>query len=504
MYTGPITGPPRWPAREYMAALADTQLLTTRGGRQEVCRYNPLIFGLVYFPHLMIRGDVIHMNDVHTDLARWGGTWAKPVTEPGENRHAWIAPRGSAKSTWMLNILPLWACAFGHRRFIAMFGITEKAITATHMKNLINAIRSNDLLRFDYPTFCSPKPGTTATRAEYQSDNGTKIVAAGVNEGYLGMNRDGARPDTILLDDMDDAEGKHSAGTTASRLATIRQGIFGMNPRAIVGWAGTVPARGSLCDDLVRDAIGEVTVDWVRETKFQTHYYPAIMTDPDGSQRSLWPVEWDLDWMLSQRGIRDFELNFMNRPPSNASGTFWSQQHFVYGIPSSWLFSDYAMWIDPAVTNNTSSDFTGIAIAGYAEHIQKVGVLMSGNIKVTPEGLKRQVHGALSRFYPLGLRKISVEKNQGGLYLKSALAGLDREFPGLKIELPHSDRGKAVEFAEAFTHYERGRVRHSQQFRVAESQMMLFPDPSQHDDCGEAIVRVVNKLLAHLPTLAAA
>lgn len=510
MFTAHIDGPPGWPAHEYMEALRSGTLLATRGQRQEICRYNPLIFQLLYMPKLRAhnsfpdRESAVYLNDLHVELARWGGTWARERTLPAGNRHAFIAPRGIGKSTVGLNGLPIWAACFGHRRFIAMFGLTEKAITNTHMKNLTNQIRNNDLLRFDYPNFCTPKPGTTATKSEYQSNNGTKIVAAGVNEGYLGMNRDEARPDVILLDDMDDAEGKFSPHTTADRLATIRQGIFGMDARADVGWFGTVPARGSLCDDLVRHGLGEADVEWVRETQFKTHYYPAIMDNPDGSQRSLWEAEWELEWMLSQRGIRDFELNFMNRPPSNASGTFWQQHHFLYGIPNGWLFSRWIMWIDPAVTNNTSSDYTGIAISGYAENVQKVAVAMSGNIKVTPEGLKRNVDMALARFYPLGLREIHVESNQGGTYLRSALAGLERKYPGIRITLPRSesDRGKAVEFAEAFGHYEQGRVRHSQQHRVAEDQMMVFPN-GRNDDCGEAVVRSVNVLLAHLPKLVA-
>lgn len=515
MYRGPIAGPPGWPAHEYEDALND-RAMGRKEYRQEISYRNPLIFGLLYcaeFGDLMLRHvdaldegspKAVFMNDVHVDIARWGSSWMRKDTQPGDNRHAWIAPRGSAKSTWLLTVLPLWAAVFQHRNFIAMFGMTKKAITKSHMVNLINHIRGNDLLRFDYPNFCTPAPGTVATQSEYQSINGTTIVAAGIGEGVLGLNRGGARPDTILFDDLDDAEGDFSPTTTASRLATMRQGILGMTPRAVVGWAGTVPTRGSLCDQLVRHELGESVVPWVEETKFRTHYYPAIMTDRDGSQRSLWPIEWDLKWMLSQRGIRDFELNFMNRPP-NAGSTFWEQRHFVYGIPRGWMFSRYVMWVDPAVTNNTKSDFSGIAVVGYAENVRKAGVMMSGNLKVSPEQLKVNVRHALLQFYPLGLREIMVESNQGGTFLRTALSGLESEFPGIKITLPRSEsnRGKAVEFAEAFTHYQRERVRHSQQFRVAEEQLMMFPN-GRNDDCGEAIVRGVNEILAHMPKLAAA
>ena len=502
-YQGLIVGPPGWPAHEYMDALSSREMNALDPAyRHLVCRNNPLIFGLTYFPEKMIRDGAIYMNDVHTEMARWGGTWARSDPQPAGNRHAWIAPRGAAKSTWLLNILPLWACVFSHRRFVAMFGISKDAITKTHMRNLVGAIRENDLLRHDYPTFCTPRAGTTATLSEYQSDNGTKIVAAGVNEGYLGMNRDGVRPDVILLDDMDDAAGKFSPEVTADRLATIRQGIFGMNVKADVGWAGTVPVRGSLCDDLVRHCVGELDVEWVRDTQLTTHYYPAIMTDANGRQRSLWPVEWDLGWMLSQRHLSEFQLNFMNRPPS-ASGIFWEQRHFNYDVPASSQISRLIMWVDPAVTNHEKSDFTGICVAGYAENTRRAIVMKAANIKVTPEGLKRQVGAALRLYYPRGLREIMVEKNNGGEYLRNALSGLEVEFPGIKITLPRSEsnRGKPVEFAEAFAHYEKDRVRHSQQFRVAEDQMMVFPH-GRNDDCADAVVRAVNVLLAHMPKLA--
>ena len=499
-----VFGPPGWPVGEYMEVLNSRQVKTSKGYRQSICERNPILFGLIYYARperLLWQDGNIYLNDMHISVARGARRWARKDLKPHEVREATIGPRGAAKSMWLATILPTWAAVFGHRRFMALFGSTQALMKATHFKNLVDDIRENDLLRHDYPRFCSPLPGAgSVTTDQYLSENGSIILARGFDQRNLGLNIRGFRPDYFAIDDPEADDGNFTLAAKTKRLKTIRQGILGMNPKAVVQWVGTTTAYGSLAHDLVRDAVGESTADWVRETEFKTAHYPAIMVDPaTGTERSLWPVMWDLEYLRSQRGIYDFELNLMNRPPSTG-GTMWAQRHFVYGVPKSWDFSRYVLRIDPAVTSKATSDYTGIAVGGFAANVRKAAVLMSASIRVSPEGLKRNVELCLAR-YP-EIREIQVEGNQGMDYLSHALQGLPRH---LRITLPRSDPGqsKAVRFGKAFTHYERGRVVHASQFRVAEDQMKSFPN-GQFDDGADAVCGAVNELLAHLPTAATA
>jgi phage terminase large subunit-like protein len=492
-----VTGPPGWPAQEYVDAL-DGQAMGRKSYRHTICKYNPLLFSLLYFPHRMMTRDPdgakrVHLNDLNTDGARRAVAWSRTDIGLGEIRQATVAPRGGAKSTTMMNNAA-WAMAFGHLNFIALFGATAKAISTTHFTNIKKEFAENELLRYDFPNLTTPSRKPTAF--EYRASSGRIMVAKGLDESNLGLNIDNMRPDGLFIDDPEKDEGNHSLRYKEKRLATFRQAVLGMNLRAVVQWMGTTTAYNCLAHDLVRDAVDESTADWVRELKMKTFYYPAIMTNPDGSQRSLWPSMWPLEYLLEHRGERDFELNLMNRPLSG-KGTMWRQEHIKYGIPAGWDISRRIIRIDPAVTSKTTSDFTGICVAGYASNVRRVAIEDAHAIRVSPEGLKRNVEMALQR-WP-GIREIQVEGNQGGEYVARALAGLPRH---IRVSLPRSSSGKSkhtagkdVRFGVAFGHYEKGLVRHAGQFRVVEDQMFSFPDPSVHDDGADAVVGAVNELL---------
>lgn len=497
-YRGPVHGPPWWPATEYMAALHNGGMdADNPSWRHNLCRHNPLIFGLIYFGDTLLRhhsDGEIHLSDLHCDIARWGRRWAEPNLAAYAERVSFIGPRASAKSSWLCVVVPVWAMAFQHRRFVALFGNTSKQIATTHFANIRRAFKGNDLLRHDFPNLCQSLDGPgTDTADTYQSRNRTILVARGLDESTLGLNINGQRPDSILLDDPEKDEGNFSVRQKTKRLATLRQGILGMSPRAVVGWAGTTTAHGSLAHDLVRHAVGELTASWIAETGFQVRYYPAIMTDPHGAERSLWPAEWDLAWLRAQRGISDFELNFMNRPLS-PSGALWQPHHFLYDIPAGWDISWRIMYIDPAVTSNATSDFTGLAVGGYAANARGIAIEHANAVRVTPEGLLRNVVSALDA-YP-DIREVFVEANNGHDYLTHALEPVLHR---IKLRTPSAHESKSVRFNAAFRHYERGRVRHRQQFRLPEDQMMAFPDATVNDDGADAIAGLVNELAKRMP-----
>jgi len=503
-----ITGPPWWPAHEYVTAL-DGRDIRRQDNRYAMCRNNPLLFGLLYFPHLMLQRDPrdpaaperIYLSDLHCDMAKSAVRWARDDIGIGEIRDAWIAPRGAAKSTWLLVILVIWALAFGHLRFIVLLGSTRKAIADTHFKNLVDELTGNELISFDFPNLTSPerKPQTS----EYRAGNGTVVIARGLDESNLGLNIKSMRPDGLFIDDPEADEGNFSLTKKDKRIATIRQAVLGMNLRAVVQWAGTTTAYNCLAHDLVRSAVGEDTSEWVAETGFRCHYYPVIITDGGTTQRSLWPVMWPMSYLLEHRGERDFELNLMNRPLTN-SGTMWTQDSFVYGIPESWArgFSRYLLRIDPAVTSKATSDYTGMCVAAYSSSARSVGILMANAVRVDPDGLRTNAELALAQFPEI--REIQVEGNQGMDYVARVLHGLPKH---IKVTLPRSAAGKdasvaskATRFGVAFNYYQRGIVRHAHQFRIVEDQMLGFPNAA-FDDGADAVVGAVNELLHHLPKL---
>lgn len=495
----PLLGPPWWPRHEYLEALRHPGTVADRGYRQRLCRNNPLIFGLIYFAGswLLSPRGTVELNDLQCDMCRVANRFGRP-TRAGEHRYGILGPRGSGKSQWA-QIIALWATIFGHRQFVAFFGMASSHIRDTHFASMREQIHNNKLLQHDYPNFCSPATGPgTDTVSQYISRTGATLIARGVDEANLGLNIRGSRPDLVILDDIQGDAGNFTDEQKQKRLRTVRQGILGMDGavRMAVLYLGTTVAWGCITHDLVRAAVAEYEAEWVAETGFKSAYYPAIIED-DGEMRSLWPVAWSLEELLELRGTLDFELNKMNRPMA-AGGTMWQPHHFVYDVPKSWMYSRYVCWVDPAVTNKTTSDYTGIAVAGYAEHVRSVAVLSSGHDRYTPDQFTEHMDTVLTRFYPRGLREIKVENNQGGDYVAHTLGPLKRKYPGLHVATPNTSHDKAYYFGTAFTHYERGKVRHAQQFRVAEDQMLRFNQGSgpKNDDAADAVVRAVCELLA--------
>jgi hypothetical protein len=497
-----LVGPPDWPLDEYAGALRHSGLRTSTY-RRWLAEKSPLIFGLIYFADSWLRMPMgnVELNDLHCDVARVGNRLRHPTPSKG-HRYAVVGPRGGAKSTWM-DIVTLWTLIFGHRRFAIVFGMSASIVCSSNFDRIRSELASNPWLQRDYPQFCLPAAGPGNDRAgTFVSRTGAILAARGVTQAFQGLNIRSERPDLVVLDDIQGDGGDYTEAQKEKRLRTIQQGILGMDgaTRAAVFYLGTTVAYGCLTHDLLRHSLGEMESEWAAELGFETAYYPAIIDDPGEEMRSLWPGVWPLEELLAQRGEVVFELTKMNRPIA-AGGTTWQPRHFIYGIPTSWVWDELLCWVDPAVTNNNGSDYTGIAVAGRSQ-LQTVGVLESLNVKVSPEEFRETMRSVLYRFYPLGLRAIKVENNQGGMYVAAQLAGLELEFPGIHITQPHTEQGKAYHFGLCFGHYEKQRVRHARVFRVAEDQLMRSNQKQRNDDAADSVARCVNELLSHLPALA--
>jgi len=241
---------------DYVRKRYPKDAITYSAARIRQTKRDPLLFGLTYFgSHLESEetGHEISFSDFHLDLAEHAKTWMDK-TGPMENRRAWVAARGSGKSTWLFPILPPWGLAHGHRKYVAAFADTATQ-AETHLKSLKMELDTNELLRFDFPAFCSPSLRPDGrTVADDQSltvrANDAVFMAKGIDSSALGAKVGSQRPDCILFDDIEPDEANYSPAQKASRLATITQAVFPMNTSAVVTFAGTVTMPGSVIHDL--------------------------------------------------------------------------------------------------------------------------------------------------------------------------------------------------------------------------------------------------------------
>lgn len=490
----------------------DPRLLDSREGRVALTALDPLLFGLLYFPHHLKGADgSIILSDLHVEWCGRAKQWViHDDHRPRTNRTAEVSPRNSGKSTWWFLILPTWAGAHGHRRFVAAF--SDSATQAeTHLATFRHELETNALLRQDFPDLCRP---ARKARGTAESDNVSMYIAVsrfvfaarGVDTKSLGLKVGDQRPDLIVGDDIEPGEENYSPALKDKRLGALIDSILALNEFAAVVLVGTVTMPDSIIHDLVRSITQPREAPaWIRDQNFVCHYYPALITDPvTGEKRSIWPEKWSLDYLLSIEHTLDFLKNFMN-DPRGRDGEYWKDTDFTIGtLPN---MGSQLLSIDPAVTAKSSSDDTAIAVIGCQR--ERVEIIDSKPVVVEPkkcavlyaEARRVQVGAPLREWviavlteFPY-IRGVLIETNQGGDAWHEILHDL-----GVPIETVHNHVPKEVRAARLLARYQTDRVVHAKRFPKAEGQMVGFPK-APYDDLVDAIGNGVAKYLGQ-PKLA--
>lgn len=463
------------------------ELLTFSEGRKELTKYDPMLFALVYLPHhLQNAQGEITLSEFHVELAEYGKSWIHKPTLPKQNRDAFIAPRECGKSTWIFLILPMWAAAHGHVKFIAAF--SDAASQAeTHLMTFKNELEGNEYLQEDYPDLCKPKIVASSGRA--MASNSWRIIqsndfifdANGIDTNSLGKKVFGQRPDLIILDDIEKGEKNYSEYQAGQQKNTVFDDIAPMNIYARMIFVGTTTMPNSVMDQFRKygEGYADPELNWITDQNVKVHYYPAIMPNDDGSERSVWPEKWPLDWLQSQRHLRDFAKNYMNRPV-NTDGTFWANEDVE--IEELEDYGNTIISIDPAVTKNKISDFTGIAVLSRgisSDGKNNIYVRHAEQVKMSPSEIADRV-ASLVDIYDAGV--VYVEVNQGGDLWKDVFKHIPAKYRSKTQHLSKQIRaGKALNF------YQQKKVKHTAHFPVLEEQMWAFPKIS-HEDVLDAVV----------------
>lgn len=475
---------------------------------------DPVAFSVLYLSHhLKDSNGRVTFSEVHYEWARIAESW-RGATEPQENRHAFIAPRETGKSTWWFLVLPLWAAANGIRRFVVAFAHADSQATG-HLATFKRELDTNTLLRADFPDLCEPaRKQTGTTLADRQgmlhTSDGFVFAARGVDTASLGLKVGETRPDLLIFDDIEPDEARYSPDLAKKRLGTIQDALLPLNIRAAVVMVGTVTMPGSIMHQLVRVAGGaeDEELAWIRDEKIVPHHHVPILDNDDGTQRSMWPEKWPIEWLLSIAHTRSYAKNYKN-DPMGRDGDYWTSDDFEYGT----LGIEATRWIlqlDPAVTTKGTSDYTGWAVVAYRPPSQGNGivhvadgkirairakpmveVVASGKVRLVGEALRSFVLRKLEEYERI--KAVRVEVNQGGELWYTVLHSLPA-----KLLVHTSNESKEVRFAYALDLYQRGHVFHRERMRELEEQMVSFPK-APYDDIADAAVCGVLFFLNEVP-----
>jgi predicted phage terminase large subunit-like protein len=360
--------------------------------------------------------------------------------------------------------------------------------------NFKQELNNNDLLREDFPEFVEPMRKSGIGKAIMDNRNGVRqqngfiFQARGVDSSVLGANIDGLRPEVLLFDDVEPPESNYGPTELKKRLATIRSSHFYLNNFAIVAFVGTTTMPNSLIDQMrkvgdfaevydgepvmFKDSLEE-DLRWVVEERIQPHYYPAVLTDDEGNETSLWPEMWDLSDWDDIRNTREFHMNMMNRPISGKDG-YWTDNDIELDVVD---YGKTILSIDPAVTTARRSDYTAMVVISKGKD-RKVYVRHAEQVKMDSDGIKERAK-ALVADYGVGL--VLVEVNQGGSLWKQVFKDM-----GLPIRYVQQRVKKEVRIAQAADLYKKNRVLHARHFPQLEEQMLAYPNVG-HDDLVDAL-----------------
>jgi hypothetical protein len=445
--------------------------------RIRVTKNDPLLFALTYMVHHLRSQETqfkLSFAEFHLDLLEQAKGWLRKPKRPREYRDCYVAPRGVGKSTWLFCILPIWAAAHGHVKFIAAFSDSADQ-SKNHLATIRGEFDTNDLLVQDFPLLCTPKvrrtggslaKKTVSARVDkIEQANDFVMLAKGSGTAARGMKVGNRRPDLLILDDIEPGEEKYSEAVMRFRLRWMLETVFHLNEFARVVIVGTVTAPGSIMHQLVESVLhpSEATPEWIKDQNVVVHYYAPILLNDDGSERSAWPTKWPLDYLKQHEHTQDYKKEFLNQPV-NLAGDYWTEDDFVYAQNQT-IFD--VLCIDPATTSKRTSHETGLAILGWDPEHKQVVVKYSTKVRLAPSRLREAVLWHLEQFPEVGL--VQVESNQGGETWNAILHDLPA-----RVVLTWSEINKELRFMRLLNNYQRGRVVHYKPLRALESEMCSY------------------------------
>ena len=136
------------------------------------------------------------------------------------------APRSHAKSTYLSKAFPVHEIAFRRRKYAIIISETPD-VSTKNMEWIRNQLKFNRKFREDFGPLLSPKDqsniidNSSAFIASHPDGDSRKqlslVEAASTGQALRGRNWNGARPDLIVLDDLEDARPGGNASTPEQR-----------------------------------------------------------------------------------------------------------------------------------------------------------------------------------------------------------------------------------------------------------------------------------------------
>jgi hypothetical protein len=420
----------------------------------------------------------------HRELWEWVEA-IRPGIRPRPFTAFW--PRGGGKSsTAELSVVRV---GFRRARRYGWYisGTQDKA--DKHVETIASILESPQLAKCD-PRLASRKVGKYGhskgwRRSRVWTASNLTVDALGLDVGSRGAKVEDARPDFMVIDDVDD---KHdSADTIRKKIETLTTSVLpaGSADCAVL-FVQNIIHPGSIAARLAGATPFETGQEFLIE-RIISGPFPAVAGltyehrfDPEIERPRYYITGGEATWegqslAICQRQINDWGLTaFLQEAQHEVelSGGIWDHIEFRHipwdEVPWGEIVR-VVVWVDPAVTSTDQSDSMGLQADALAED-GTIFRLYSWEAVTSPEDALRR---AIRKGIELGAQHVGVETDQGGDTWESVYAracaqiraegGLaeGKQFPPFTQAKAGSGVGSKLERnQQMLADYERGRVVH--------------------------------------------
>ncbi len=315
-------------------------------------QHNYAAFCEYYFPHFLQLRDkttgkvirTIHNAPFHNQAAR-------KVRETANLKAVFMWPRGHAKSTHMDVFLPLWLMFQPQRLINFMVIVGKSEDSAIRLLGDIQAeLQFNDRIKRD---FGDQKPTTGDwTGGEFKAQCGVKFLACGRGQSPRGLRDREARPDYIVIDDLDDDELCKNEKRVRDLTSWVKSALFGSLD---VG-------RGRFI--MVGNLISKTSVLFNIANTPGVYLSKVCAIDKTGNP--VWREKWtreEVDEYRNFVGYRDWEKEMMHNPIKD--GTIFRHDWIHYRkMPKLSKYEALICYTDPSWKSTTANDYKACRLWG--------------------------------------------------------------------------------------------------------------------------------------------
>lgn len=222
--------------------------------------------------------------------------------------------------------------------------------------------------------------------------------------------------------------------------------------------------------------------------------FPAIAKEEDILGReegeALWPERYPISEIEDIRNTlldRMFLSLYQQEPRKTEESALWNYD-IIKNVNEYPNLKKVIVAIDPATSNNSNSDETGIIGAGIGPN--NFGyVLEDRSTKASPNGWAKK---AISAYNEYKADAIIAEVNQGGDMVESVIRSQDRNVSYKEVR---ASRGKTIRAEPIASLYEQGKVFHVGKFTKLENQLTTWEQGNDSPDRLDALVWALTELM---------